>query len=122
MVKFLQKLDIWIISQEIIKKVYKYTNSLPESEKFSMQLQMRRAVLSVSNNIAEAHGCYYYKDKIRFWYIALGSLEELRSQLCTCKNLGYGSIGDIDKMLRILNNISVKLNNTISNTKKQNYN
>jgi four helix bundle protein len=51
--------------------------------------QMRRASLSVAANIAEGYGRYYYRERIRFCYLARGSLEELAALLEIAAELGF---------------------------------
>lgn len=50
----------------------------------SLSDQMNASVESVSSNIAEAEGRSSNKDSLRIYYIARGSLWELRSQLAVC--------------------------------------
>ena len=50
---------------------------------------MRRCSVSITSNIAEGFGRQGYKEKLRFFYIAHGSLIELKNQLEICKDIGY---------------------------------
>jgi four helix bundle protein len=52
-------------------------------------MQMRRAALSVSNNIAEGHGRWYYQENMRFCRVSRGSVEEIIDDLNTCLDEGY---------------------------------
>jgi four helix bundle protein len=63
---------------------------LPESEKFCLVPQMRRAAISVTNNIAEGHGRWHFKENIRFCRIARGSIEEVHDDLTICEDEQYG--------------------------------
>lgn len=54
------------------KRVYHIINQLPEGEKYNLTSQMRDAIISVTNNIAEAHGRWHYKESIQFCRIARG--------------------------------------------------
>ena len=64
-------------------------DKLPKSEMFALASQMRRAVTSITFNIAEGYGRKSIKDRIHFLYIARGSAYELEAQLMTCVDLGY---------------------------------
>jgi four helix bundle protein len=57
--------------------------------------QVRRAAVSLTNNIAEGHGRYHYLDQIKFMLQARGSLEELLDDLNVCQDEGYLPPGDI---------------------------
>ena len=50
---------------------------------------MRRAVISVTSNIAEGFGRKSYKEKTQFFYVAHGSLVELKNQLIASRDIGY---------------------------------
>jgi four helix bundle protein len=109
----LEDLEIWNLSQEIIKLVYDYSDTLPKEELYISNLHIKKTARSISDNIAEAHGRYYFKEKIRFWINSRGSLKELQSQLLTNKNLKLGNIAHIRNIQEKLFTLSIKLNNTI---------
>jgi four helix bundle protein len=62
---------------------------LPSDEKWNLDQQLRRSSLSISANIAEGHGRFYYQDNVRFCYNARGSLEETLSHLVCIFEIGY---------------------------------
>ncbi len=62
---------------------------LPVEEKFALTSQMRRAALSVTNNIAEGHGRWHYQENIQFCRISRGSVEELIDDFNTCLDENY---------------------------------
>lgn len=64
-------------------------NILPAIENFALGSQIRRAVVSISANIAEGSGRNHAKDKAHFIDIAYGSLMETYSELLTASDLGY---------------------------------
>lgn len=58
-------------------------------EQFGLVSQMRRAAVSVPANIAEGFKKRSRPDKVRFYNISQGSLEELRYYLILSRDLGY---------------------------------
>jgi four helix bundle protein len=62
---------------------------LPREEKWDLADQIRRASKSVSSNIAEGYGRYYYRDAVRFCYMARGSLCETQNHLLNARDLNY---------------------------------
>lgn len=76
-----KNLEIWKKSRVLAKDIYILTSELPESEKYGLINQMRRAVVSVPSNIAEGCGRSTDKDFARFLGIATGSISELETQL-----------------------------------------
>lgn len=79
----------WKKGHELVLLVYKATNSFPHKETFALSDQMRRAAVSVTSNIAEGFSRRGIKEKIQFYYIALGSLTELHNQLIVASDLKY---------------------------------
>ena len=89
-VQGLQKLEVWRRSKDFTLMIYrKVLPLLPAEEKWGLNQQLRRSSVSVSANIAEGHGRYYYQDNVRFCYNARGSLEETLSHLVICHELKY---------------------------------
>ncbi len=58
-------------------------------EKFALVIQMQRAAVSITSNISEGFARRSKKEKLQFYYMALGSLSELRNQLMISKDLKY---------------------------------
>jgi four helix bundle protein len=63
---------------------------LPPMERYCLDQQMRRAAVSISNNIAEGHGRWHYQENQRFCMIARGSIGELIDDLNVCLDERYG--------------------------------
>jgi len=84
-----EKLNVWQKSRQLSIIIYKITQSFPEEEKFGLVSQMRRAVISISSNIAEGSGRYSSKDKARFSEIAFGSALELLNQVIISSDLNF---------------------------------
>jgi len=70
MVYSFEKLDIWKKSRILVKDIYRITNTFPPEEKFGLTNQIRRAIISVSSNIAEGSTRQTEKEKARFYEIA----------------------------------------------------
>lgn len=75
-----EKLDVWRRSVDFAAFVYDVTKGFPSDGKFGITSQMRRAVVSVSSNIAEGSSRSSRQDFARFVELAVGSLYELVSQ------------------------------------------
>ena len=96
-------LDIWKVSIELVMDVYQLTKVFPDSEKFSLSLQMQRAAVSIPSNISEGAGRQHVKEFIQFLYISSGSLSELETQMEIAFQLKYvKSIEELNnKIIRI---------------------
>ena len=61
----------------------------PQSEKFLLTAQILDASRSITANLAEGHGRFYYQDSIKFCRNSRGSLEESLEHLITAFDEGY---------------------------------
>ncbi len=90
-----EDLEVYQVAREFRKAMYGVARELPESEKFGLVSQVRRAAVSLTNNIAEGHGRFHFPDQIRFTLQARGSLEELIDDLNVCADERYLQIEKI---------------------------
>lgn len=80
---------VWQKSICLIKEVYAEADKLPKSEEYNLKQQLKRAVVSVSLNIAEGKNRRTAKDFINFLNISKGSLAETEAILIICSELGF---------------------------------
>lgn len=78
---------------------------------------MRRCSISVTSNIAEGFGRQTYKEKLQFYFIAQGSLTELKNQLLIAKDVGYLKVDTYDSVLCKANGVHQLLQGFIQKTK-----
>ncbi len=84
-----EDLDVYKVAREFRKAMYGIARRLPEFEKYGLISQIRRAAVSLTNNIAEGHGRYHYLEQIKFMLQSRGSLEELIDDLNVCEDENY---------------------------------
>lgn len=84
-----EDLEVYQAARAFRKAMYSVAKQLPETEKFGLASQIRRAAVSLTNNIAEGHGRYHYLDQVRFTLQSRGSLEELLDDLNVCDDEQY---------------------------------
>lgn len=84
-----EQLDAYKAAREFRKAMYGISRRLPAFERFELGSQIRRAAVSLTNNIAEGHGRYHYLDQIRFMLQARGSGSELIDDLNICFDEAY---------------------------------
>ena len=89
--KSFEDLIVWQKAHQFVLKVYKYTSKFPNNETYGLTPQFRRAVVSISANLAEGFKKKGNADKVRFFNISQGSLEECRYYLILSRDLGYGN-------------------------------
>ena len=84
-----EDLEAYQAARAFRKAMYAVSRRLPDFEKFELASQIRRAAVSLTNNIAEGHGRYHYLEQIKFTLQARGSLEELIDDLNVCEDERY---------------------------------
>jgi len=104
-----EKLEVWKLSKDFVKEIYKLTNEFPDSEKFGMVSQIRRAAISVPNNLAEGAGRFSSKDQARFSEIAYGSLMEVTNLLIISIELELLSKEKVQEMMLNIHVIAKKI-------------
>jgi four helix bundle protein len=117
-----EKLTAWQDARKLKQKVYRATKSFPREEMFALTSQMRRAVTSISSNIAEGSGRNSDKDFAHFLEQAYGSLMETASLLFLAFDEMYLSEAEADSLLESADQLAgriVSLNRSLTvNTSK----
>jgi len=94
----LDSFELYNVAHRLRKKTYQLLKQLPAEEKYCLGTQMRRAAVSVSNNIAEGHGRWHYLENIHFCMTARGSIDELIDDYNACIDEGYGNAGFAEEL------------------------
>lgn len=100
-----KELEIWKRSRLFCSEIYKITSNFPESEKFGLTNQLRRACVSIPSNIAEGSSRSSNKDFSRFLEIAIGSAYEIETQLLIASDLNFINADEIEILAKELNEI-----------------
>ena len=93
-----EDLEVYKAAREFRKAMYKVAKRLPEEEKFGLAGQIRRAAVSLTNNIAEGHGRFYFQEQIKFTLNSRGSLEELFDDLNACEDEQYLPLTEVQEL------------------------
>ena len=115
----LETFELYKLARNYRKKIYTVINALPSEEKYALNPQMRRAAISISNNIAEGHGRWHYQENLRFCRIARGSTEEIIDDLNICIDENYYDRPICRELRKEGYNLIIKINGYISYLKKQ---
>lgn len=105
-----ENLEVWNDVKLLTKDIYIVTNNFPDSERFGLISQIRRATISVSSNIAEGSARMSKKDQAHFYHIAFSSLMEVLSQLLISVELEYIKESDLQKLREKISSIGYKIN------------
>lgn len=105
-----ESLDFYRDGLKLLKAAYRLANHLPDCERYNLSDQLRRAASSILLNIAEGYGRYHYLDRLRFMYIARGSLAETKSAFIIAESLGYCNTEQLNWITQIKDQIEKGLN------------
>jgi len=86
-----RNLTVWQRAVELSLQIYKLTGAFPDSERFGLTNQLRRASVSVASNIAEGDGRSTRGEYIQFIGHTRGSISEVETQLVIARGLEFGS-------------------------------
>src|ERR1039458_4450825 len=115
-------LEAWRKARQLRLFLYKEVIPyLPAEEKYASGSQIRRAALSVTNNIAEGFGRFHFQEGIQFYRISRGSLYELKDDLIFCLDNNYIDRDKYDQGIKLLEDAKITLNgyiNYVVNKKK----
>jgi four helix bundle protein len=115
-----RKVDAWNRAVEFSKVIYEVSKRFPDYEKYGLSNQLRRAVVSISSNIAEGCGRRTSKDFVSFMYNAIGSLKEVESELFVAEKLGYVGMEDVERLFEELEEIGRMLTGMIRKESERN--
>jgi len=100
----------WKKAFELTLAIYRETSSFPSGEKYGLTSQLRRASVSIPSNIAEGQGRNSYGEFLHHLRIALGSLNEVETQLLISNALGYVQSNRMAALLALMSEVARLIN------------
>ena len=91
-------LNAWKEAHKLVLMVYQATKKFPMEEKYCLVPQLRRAVISITSNLAEGFCRRGKKDKINFYNISVSSLTETQNQVILSRDLEYLNKDEFSKI------------------------
>jgi four helix bundle protein len=114
----LDDFELYNLARRFRKKTYRLVRQLPLEEKYNLGAQMRRAALSVTNNIAEGHGRWYHLENIRFCRTTRGSVGELIDDYNACLDENYGDAALAEELKSDARQLIARINSYIAYLRK----
>jgi four helix bundle protein len=90
---------VWQKAHAFVLGVYRLTEGFPKSEVYGLSSQFRRAAVSIPANFAEGFKKRGKGDKLRFYNIAQGSIEECQYYLILAEDLRYALTEELRQQL-----------------------
>jgi four helix bundle protein len=109
--------EVYSNAKQLSVAVYQLTSSFPDSEKFGLVSQMRRASVSILANIAEGAGRNTEKEFKQFLFISLGSAFEVEALLDIAKEINFVDDSKQIEILEMLQIVQKQLNAFITKLK-----
>jgi four helix bundle protein len=120
MTESFKNLEVWKISIELAVDIYEITEEFPEKDMYGITSQIRRASVSISNNISEGSGLDSQNGYLKHLRIANGSLCEVKNLTIIAKKIGYIDDKTSDNIEEKANKVGRLLNGFINFLKKNN--
>ena len=100
----------WQKAHQFAMMTYHTTRNFPDHEKYGLCSQFQRAAVSIAANIAEGYKKLNKSDKLRFFNISQGSLEECRYYCILSRDLGYIDEATYQQLVDVILDASYMLN------------
>jgi four helix bundle protein len=111
MTKSFEEFEVYKKSILLTKLVFELLNNKNFDKEFGFKDQMKRAVLSITNNIAEGSEYNNNRQFVRFLKYSKGSCAEVRNMLILSKELGFCE----EENIKIIYEMSIEISQNISN-------
>ena len=105
-----EKLEAWRVARQLRTRVYKLSEGFPVSERYNIPSQIRRAAVSVINNLAEGSGRATAKDQAHYSVMAYGSTLEVFNLLFIASDEGYIEESVIEEFRPQVNQLTSLIN------------
>ena len=109
-------LHVWEKAHKLTLKVYRFTRTFPNEERFGLTSQLRRSASSIPANLAEGCGRRSDGEMARFIQIAMGSGAELSYHLLLSRDIGFLGLAEfsdltshLDEVMKMLSSLSARL-------------
>ena len=114
--KRFEDLVVWQKAHQFVLVAYRLSRTFPRSEIYGLSSQFRRAAVSIAANIAEGFKKRSKADKLRFYNIAQGSIEESRYYLILAKDLEYGDVSVLSQLIEEVSKLLEAYSQVIRNS------
>ena len=115
----LGNLEIYQLSLKLSEKIWNIYQAMPNSLKYNIGDQTLRSIDSIGANIAEGYGRFHYRDSMKFYYNARGSLWESKHWIYLLYKRDLIEKALFEEMMKNINVLGKKLNSFIESIKRK---
>jgi four helix bundle protein len=116
--KSLDTLELYQMARFFRKRITDLASTFPKEERYLLVAQIKDSARSITANIAEGYGRYYYQDAIKFYRISRGSLLETMDHLSSALDESYVNDTTFTGCKQDQENLLKKLNSYIAYIKR----
>jgi four helix bundle protein len=109
-IRTFEDLEVWKKAREVRLFFQTVVKKFPAEEKFALTLQIRKSSRSITNNIAEGYGRYFYQENTQFCRISRGSLTETLDHMIVAFDEKYINEAELNEF-RVLHDDCLRLLN-----------
>ena len=106
----LEELRVYKRADELSDKIWNLVLDMNHFEKDTLGKQLARSADSISANIAEGFGRYFYKENRQFCFYSRGSLLETKSWINKCRRRNIISSENFEQLIKELEEVHISLN------------
>ena len=106
----MEKLEVFNLAEVFSDEIWSIVDGWKIFLKDTVGKQMVRSADSISANIAEGYGRFYYKESKQFYFYSRGSIQETKSWLGKCKRRKIVTEIKCEELLQKAELILIKLN------------
>ncbi len=115
----LGNLEIYQLSLKLSEKIWNIYQAMPNNLKYNIGDQTLRSIDSIGANIAEGYGRFHYRDSMKFYYNARGSLWESKHWIYLLYKRSLIDKALFEEMMNYINTLGKKLNSFIESIKRK---
>ncbi len=112
------ELIVWQKAHKFVLEVYEITSKFPKSETYGLTSQFRRAAISIASNISEGFAKKGIADKLRYYNIAEGSIQECKYYIILSRDLNYFHNEEVAELLEEVSKLLGSYMKVIKNSLK----
>ncbi|HVF97033.1 MAG TPA: four helix bundle protein [Flavisolibacter sp.] len=105
-----ETLEVYQMAEGFSIPIWNIIQGWDSFRKDTIGKQLARSADSISANIAEGYGRYYYKESKQFYFYARGSIQETKAWLSKCMRRKIIAVNDADALVQTANDLLFKLN------------
>jgi four helix bundle protein len=106
----LEKPEVYELAEVFSDEIWEIVIVWDSFKKDTIGKQIARSADSISANIAEGYGRFYYKESKQFYFYSRGSIQETKSWLRKCKRRKIVNQEKCEELLQKAETILLKLN------------